>query len=144
MHGAGRDNDRRADVAPLRWHLSAFTLPYRLEMNRQEIDIVRRYRLADFALTFVTDQGQQVADDILQGMLAGRAKTVNDVLTLLARERAIKGACDQVPILLEVCQTFGKRLLVIQELARRQAPECRQSLRGANETASETRHSWLP
>ncbi|MGB7983392.1 MAG: hypothetical protein WCF36_21650 [Candidatus Nanopelagicales bacterium] len=85
----------------------SFTLAYRLELTAEESNLVTRYRLEDYPLTWVTVQGTRIPDDTIAGMVTGRTQTVQDVTTLLSNERIVKDACDELPVLFEVCRTFG-------------------------------------
>jgi hypothetical protein len=85
----------------------SFTLQYRLELTTEETDLVSRYRLGSYALTWTSVQGTKVPDDTIANMVAGRSQTVQDVTTLLRNERIVKDACDELPTLFEVCRTFG-------------------------------------
>jgi hypothetical protein len=84
-----------------------FTLAYRLELNPDEAELVRRYKLEDYPLTWVTMQGTRVPDDTIARLMQGRSQTLSDVTTLLANEETIKSACDALPPLFEVVRTFG-------------------------------------
>jgi hypothetical protein len=84
-----------------------FTLAYRLVLTAEEQELVERYKLADYPLTFKTMQGTTIPDDTIAKMTAGRSQTVTDVTTLVSNEETIKSACDGLPALLEVVRTFG-------------------------------------
>ena len=84
-----------------------FTLDYRLELTPEEEELVHRYKLEDYALTWRTVQGAQVPDDTIAGMIQGRRQTVRDVTTLLSNEDVIKSSCDQLVPLLSVVGSFG-------------------------------------
>lgn len=84
-----------------------FTLSYRLELTPEEHELVRQYRLEHYPLTWRTQQGQRMPDDMIFNMLQGRAQTVTDVTTLIANERVVKDACDALPPLFEVVRSFG-------------------------------------
>lgn len=90
----------------------SFTLTYRLELTPDETELVDRYRLGDYPLTFRTVQGTQMPDDTVTLMQQGRSQTVSDVTTLLKNESIIKNACDSLPALFEVCRTFGGEEIV--------------------------------
>lgn len=84
-----------------------FTLTYRLELTREEADLVDRYKLSTFPITFHSVQGARVPDDTIGNMLQGRSTTLSDVTTLLNNENVVKDACDQLPVLFDVCRSFG-------------------------------------
>ena len=85
----------------------SFTLGYRLELTYDEAELVTRYKLGEYPLTWSTVSGTRVPDDTIQNMVQGRSQTVSDVTTLLSNEGVIKDACDQLPTLFEVCRSFG-------------------------------------
>ncbi len=84
-----------------------FTLSHRLELTADEIELVQRYKLGDYALTWSTVQGTQIPNDTIANTAAGRSQTVTDVTTLPSNEEIVKKACDELPVLFEVCQSFG-------------------------------------
>ena len=85
----------------------SFTLTYRLELTSEETELVGRYKLDDYPVTWNTFQGHQVPDDTIANMIAGRSQTISDVTTLLKNESIVKNACDSLPPLFEVVRTFG-------------------------------------
>jgi hypothetical protein len=85
----------------------SFTLKYQLQLTDEEKEIVRRYRLDSYPLTWHTVQGTRMPDDTIGNMLQGRAQTVTDVTTLLRNEEIVKNACDALPNLFRVVRTFG-------------------------------------
>lgn len=85
----------------------SFTLAYRLELTAEESELVRHYKLEDYAVTWKTVQGNQVPDDTIRNMTLGRSQTVSDVATLLKNESVVKNACDSLPKLFGVVRTFG-------------------------------------
>ncbi|WP_433733978.1 hypothetical protein ACQP0C_17705 [Nocardia sp. CA-129566] len=84
-----------------------FTLSYRLDLTPAERGVVDKYKLFDYPVTFSTFQGTRVPDDTIGKMLNGASQTVNSVETLLKNEEVIKQACDSLPILFNVIQSFG-------------------------------------
>lgn len=84
-----------------------FTLSYRLELGPEELELVQRYKLAEHPLTFRTFEGTRLPDDTIGNLLSGRMQTLKDVTTLLSNENVIKNACDEIPVLFEVCRSFG-------------------------------------
>ncbi|MHA7666821.1 hypothetical protein [Mycolicibacterium sp. HS_4_1] len=84
-----------------------FTLSCQLQLTQAELDIVQRYKLTEYPLTFVSFQGTQVPSDTIGKLLAGTSQTVDDVETLLGNEETIKSACDKLPTLFEVMKSFG-------------------------------------
>lgn len=89
-----------------------FTLHCLLQLTTEELDIVHRYKLTDYPLTFVTVQGTRVPSDTIGRLLAGTNQTVADVETLLGNEEAVKSACDKLPTLFEVVRSFGGQQVI--------------------------------
>jgi hypothetical protein len=85
----------------------SFTLAYRLELTAEEKELVARYKLGEYPVTWRTFQGAQSPDDTIENMQAGRSQTLSDVTTLLRNETIVKDACDSLPTLFEVVRTFG-------------------------------------
>jgi hypothetical protein len=85
----------------------SFTLSYRLELTPEETELVSRYKLSDYPVTWKSIQGSQIPDDTIANMIAGRSQTISDVTTLLKNESVVKDACDNLPPLFEVVRTFG-------------------------------------
>lgn len=85
----------------------SFTLAYRLELTSEEKELVARYKLGDYAVTWRSVQGAQTPDDTIANMTVGRSQTLSDVTTLLRNEKIVKDACDSLPTLFEVVRTFG-------------------------------------
>lgn len=84
-----------------------FTLGYRLELSPDEAGLVSQYKLENYALTWMTVQGNRMPDDTIGNMLAGRSQTIMDVTTLVNNERIITEACDSLPVLFDVVRSFG-------------------------------------
>ena len=82
----------------------SFTLRYQMELTAEEQDLVERYKLEEYPVTF-HDDGRPF--DTIRTLLQGRRRTVDDVATLLLREETVKVGCDSLPILFEVVRTFG-------------------------------------
>jgi hypothetical protein len=85
----------------------AFTLSYRLELTEEEEELVERYRLMDYPLTWRNVSGTRTPDDTIGNMVQGRTQTVSDVMTLMRNEEIVKDACDSLPVLFSVVTTFG-------------------------------------
>ena len=85
----------------------SFTLAYRLELTSEEKELVSRYKLGDYPVTWRNIQGTQTPDDTIMNMTDGRSQTLSDVTTLLRNETIVKDACDSLPTLFEVVRTFG-------------------------------------
>lgn len=85
----------------------SFTLAYRLVLTPEETELVARYKLGEYPVTWRSLQGQRTPDDTIQNMTAGRSQTLSDVTTLLNNENIVKDACDSLPTLFEVVRTFG-------------------------------------
>jgi hypothetical protein len=79
-----------------------FTITYRLDLTQEETELVRRYKLDDYP---VTSMGASILT--LAAYVRGQSQTVSDVTTLVKNERIIKEACDQLPVLFDVCRSFG-------------------------------------
>jgi hypothetical protein len=90
------------------WHKGVqFTLRYRLQLTSEEAELVQRYGLGSYALTPVEMPQTAVPGNTIQSLVAGHTSMARDLTKLLAEENAIKEACDQLPILFEVCRSFG-------------------------------------
>jgi hypothetical protein len=85
----------------------SFTLTYRLELTPEESQLVERYKLSDYPVTWKSVQGTRMPDDTIANMLVGRSQTLSDVTTLLNNESVVKDACDSLPTLFGVVRTFG-------------------------------------
>jgi hypothetical protein len=85
----------------------SFTLSYRVELGHDELELVQRYKLEEYPVTWHTVGDQRVPDDTIRNMLQGRSQTVRDVKTLLGNEAVVKDACDGVATLFQVVRTFG-------------------------------------
>lgn len=85
----------------------SFKLGYRLELTAEETELVNRYKLQGYPLTTRVFQGQEVTGTTLGALAQGESMTVNDVTALIHQENIIKDACDQLPVLFEMCRTFG-------------------------------------
>lgn len=84
-----------------------FTLGYRLDFTPEETELVRRYNLESYPLTWTSLQGTRVPDDTIGRLVQGRSQTLTDVTTLVQNEEIVKNACDQLPTLLDVVRSFG-------------------------------------
>lgn len=84
-----------------------FTLAYRLELTQEEMQLVERYKLHDYPVTWKTFDGHRVPADTIGGMLAGKSETLTDVTALVGNETTLKNACDGLPPLFEVARSFG-------------------------------------
>lgn len=84
-----------------------FILNVQLQLTEHEMQIVERYRLHDYPLTYRTIQGTQIPDDTIGKLLQGRTQSVSSVETLINNERVVKDACDALPPLFKVVATFG-------------------------------------
>ena len=85
----------------------SFTLSYRLILTDEEHELVRRYKLEEYPVTWSTSQGVRYPDDTIANMAAGRAQTLADATTLINNENIVKDACDNLPVLFEIVRTFG-------------------------------------
>jgi hypothetical protein len=85
----------------------SFTLSYRLVLSPEEQELVRRYKLEEYPVTWNTIQGTRMPDDTIANMVAGRTQTLSDVTNLVKNENVVKDACDNLPVLFEVVRTFG-------------------------------------
>ncbi|MBI4800410.1 MAG: hypothetical protein HY794_17100 [Desulfarculus sp.] len=86
----------------------AFSLACKLELSPEEKDLVDRYIVGNYTLTYRTlSDGTQEAENTLNGLMAGGYMELEDVATLLHNEEVIKDACQKFKILLEVMKTFG-------------------------------------
>ncbi len=86
----------------------SFTLAYRLELTSEESQLVERYKLQQYAVTWSTDpRVGRIPDDTIANMTAGRSQTLTDVTTLLRNEAIVKDACDGLVSLFAVVRSFG-------------------------------------
>lgn len=84
-----------------------FTLYYRLDLTSEELELVQRYRLSEYALTWKRFRDDRIPDDTIANMIAGRSQTVSGVTILVQNEKVIKDACDHLPVLFDVIRSFG-------------------------------------
>jgi hypothetical protein len=84
-----------------------FTLACRLVLSPEETELVERYKLESYPLTWKSFQGSRVPDDTVGSLMRGSSMTLTDVTTLVSNEDTIKNACDELPRLFEVVRTFG-------------------------------------
>ena len=84
-----------------------FTLRYRLELTSEETDLVRRYKLELYPVTFREFQGTTMPGATIGDLVSGRISVISDVTKLIREENIIKDACDQLPVLFDVCRSFG-------------------------------------
>ena len=84
-----------------------FTLAYRLVLTPEEAQLVEQYKLGSYPLTWRTIKGERVPSNTISSLVRGDSQTLTDVTTLVANERSIKNACDELPPLFEVARTFG-------------------------------------
>lgn len=85
----------------------SFTLSYRLELTSAEADLVSRYRLENYPVTYQNVGNVQAPDDTIANMLIGRQQKLPDVVTLIKNENVVKSACDGLPPLFLMCASFG-------------------------------------
>jgi hypothetical protein len=90
----------------------SFKLGCRLELTSEETELVNRYKLQGYALTTVVFNGSEVTGTSLGALIQGQAMTLSDVTTLIHQENTIKDSCDQLPVLFELCRTFGGQELI--------------------------------
>lgn len=85
----------------------SFTLYYRLLLTPDEEELVQRYKLEEYPVTWRSFEGTRLPNDTIGNMVAGRSQTLSDVTTLIQNENVVKEACDDLPVLFEVVRTFG-------------------------------------
>lgn len=85
----------------------SFTLRVTLELTDEEAELVRKYKLESYPLTWRNYQGNRVPGDTVSTLRQGISQTVNDVTTLVNNEEVFKAACDELPVLFDVVRTFG-------------------------------------
>lgn len=85
----------------------SFTLSYRLMLTPEEQELVSRYKLEEYPVTFTNYQGTQIPDDTIGSMVIGNTQTIGNVTALVKNENVVKNSCDQLPILFEIVRTFG-------------------------------------
>jgi hypothetical protein len=79
-----------------------FRLSCRLQLTQEEAEIVHRYSLATYTVTTRGGMPRTISS-----FLQGESQVVSDVMTLVRNERIIKEACDNLPVLFDVCRSFG-------------------------------------
>lgn len=84
-----------------------FTLRYRLVLTEEEQRLAERYRLSGHTITTRTFQGREIPGTSIADMVQGQASIVSDVTQLIREENVIKNACDELPVLFDVCRSFG-------------------------------------
>jgi len=84
-----------------------FTLAYRLQFTSEEEELIERYKLNNYTLTWINLQSANMPDDTIANMRTGRSQSIPNVVKLISNERIVRDACDQLPILFEVCRSFG-------------------------------------
>jgi hypothetical protein len=84
-----------------------FTLKYRLVLTNDEAELVQRYKLEFYPLTVRQVQGTTVPGSTIGDLVRGQSNVVSDVTELIRRENVIKNACDELPVLFDVCRSFG-------------------------------------
>ena len=76
-------------------------------MSSEEQELLKRYKLEEYPVTWQTIQGTRMPDDTIGNMVVVRTQTLSDVTTLVRNENVVKEACDSLPVLFEVVRTFG-------------------------------------
>ena len=84
-----------------------FTLRYRLVLTEEERQLVERYRLNGHTITTRTFQGREIPGTSIADMVQGQSSIVTDVTHLIREENVIKNACDELPVLFDICRSFG-------------------------------------
>lgn len=84
-----------------------FTLKCRLVLTEEEKGLVQRYKLEYYPLTVRRVQGTEMPGTTISGLVTGTASEVSDVTQLIHQEKVIKNACDELPVLFDVCRSFG-------------------------------------
>ncbi len=85
----------------------SFTHSYRLLLTSEEQELVQRYKLEDYPVTWHTIQGTQMPNDTIGNMVTGQTRTLSDVTTLIQNENVVKDVGDDFSVLFEVVRTFG-------------------------------------
>jgi len=76
-------------------------------LSSEEQELLKRYKLEEYPVTWQTIQGTRMPDDTIGNMVVVRTQTLSDVTTLVRNENVVKEACDSLPVLFEVVRTFG-------------------------------------
>ena len=84
-----------------------FVLQTKVELTEGEQELVRRYKVESYPLTWVTSQGNRVPKDTVASLMAGTVEEVKDITVPLNNEAVIKNACQEFKTLLDVMATFG-------------------------------------
>jgi len=84
-----------------------FSLYYELRLTEHERQLVERYRLGTYALTFQTLRGQEMPGTTVAQAMQGQMRTMESVAVLVKNEKVIKEAVEDFKILLDVASTFG-------------------------------------
>jgi len=84
-----------------------FSLSCRVEISPEEDELIRKYKVHEYPLTWrETDRGN-VPGLTVQDLTTGYNVELDDVGTLLSNEEVIKEACNDFKNLLTVMSTFG-------------------------------------
>lgn len=81
-----------------------FTLTYQLRLTSAEQELVQRYRLGEHTLCR-NRQGLTLLT--VSQAISGNTENMTSVETLLNNENAVKAACREFKVLLDVASSFG-------------------------------------
>lgn len=81
----------------------SFLLTYKLQLSPQEQELITRYKVENQVL-MSTEAGNTTT---VQDLITGRTQEMQDITILLSNEEAVKNACQNFKILLDVMNSFG-------------------------------------
>lgn len=84
-----------------------FSLFCQVEISQEENELIEKYKVQEYVLTWREYEGNQVPGLTVQDLVRGSTAEIGDVATLLNHEEAIKGACQNFKTLLMVMTSFG-------------------------------------
>ena len=84
-----------------------FLLSCRVDLTPEEQELISRYKVEEYTLTYKTVGDTQVPGLKIGDLVRGTSYEVKDVTTLLNNEEVIKGACKDFKTLLLVMASFG-------------------------------------
>lgn len=85
-----------------------FQLTYRVELDSEERELIKKYKVGDHGLTFITDKnGLKLPHTTVNKLVNGFTDTAKDISILFNNEETVKEACKEFRILLDVMKTFG-------------------------------------
>jgi len=89
-----------------------FSLYVELRLTLEERQLVDRYKLNMYTLTYTNYNGQRVPQITVDQAVRGVSQTMSGVETLVSNERIIKEAAEDFKLLLDVARSFGGEEIV--------------------------------